>query len=324
MDALSKESHLIWKIYSFQLPFVFGGFRNGLLICLKDHHGEEKWGEVAPFPGRSQETLSDALKQLLQLFNNKKVENPLFPSVQFGLESALEAPCLVSAPLYALLYGDPETVLKQAAVALKQGYKTVKLKISSFPLDVSREIIQELKKDFRIRIDCNSAFTFDQAMSLFSSFDEDIFDYIEDPTFELEHLNRFTFPFALDETVLKYQSLPLNSYSHLYGFILKPTLIGGRKGCAPLIEFAQKNQLKVVFSPTFESSLGLFQILCLAKKFNLTSDPLGLDTFRYLKNDILVHSLNFNVPYITLTKFPQIDLDSIQEIAHGTCELPPL
>lgn len=308
-----------WKIYSFRLPFLAGKFRDGLLIHFPE---KNRWGEIAPLPGRSKETLPQALAQLLKFLNTGRTDEELFPSVQFGLEQTLSSPVTVSAPLYALLSGDSKSVLRQAEVAADQGYTTVKLKASSLSLNDCHSVIHSLKERFRLRVDCNSAFTFEEALRLFEPFDKNIFDYIEDPTFELERLSEFPYPFALDETVLQYRKF--GEIPNLYGFILKPTILGGKKGCAPLVEFAKKNNLKVVFSPAFESGLGLLQILSLAKEFNLISDPIGLDTHRYLKEDLLKPAVNFNIPQLTIATAPQINFDLLTEIAHGTCDLSSL
>ena len=242
--------------------------------------------------------------------------------MQFGLEQTLSVSCHGIRPSIRIAQRRSKTVLQQAEVAADQGYTTVKLKVSSLSLDDSRSIIHTLKERFRIRVDCNSAFTFEEALNLFEPFDRGIFDYIEDPTFELKRLSEFPYPFALDETVLQYRLF--DNIPNLYGFILKPTILGGKKGCAPLVEFAKKNNLKVVFSPAFESGLGLLQILSIAKEFNLVSDPLGLDTHRYLKQDLLKPSVNFNTPHLTASTTSQINLDLLTEIAHGTCDLSPL
>ncbi|MGC1879280.1 MAG: o-succinylbenzoate synthase [Rhabdochlamydiaceae bacterium] len=314
-----------WHIYSFQIPLVGGGVRKGLILRLIDRCGEEKWGEIAPLPGRSKETFDQALSQLLSLLSTGIVKEELFPSVQFGLENALSFPLpSATAPLYAFLHGQPDEILQRAKIACDTGYTVAKLKISSLTIDVAAHLISALKDRFRLRVDCNSAFSFEEAISLFSRFDPAIFDYIEDPTFEVSRLTDFPFSFALDETVCNYLTLPIQTYSHLYGFILKPTILGGKKGCAPLIEYAQKHNLKVVFSPSFESGLGLLQIVSLANHFNLLSDPLGLDTHRYLQQDLLLPSVNFNTPKLTITAPPQIDTRVLQEVSHGECELPDL
>lgn len=316
-SVLYRLDALNWTIYSFRLPLIPYGFRQGLLV----HLGEERWGEISPFPGRSRETLTEAFTQLKQWLTEGKIQGELYPSVQFGLESAHSPPFTASAPLYALLNGDLETMYKQADRAECQGYRIVKLKISHLSIDRAQMIIHRLKHRFRLRIDCNCAFTFNEIMTLLSPFDKNIFDYIEDPTFELPSLSQFPFPFALDETVSLFRSLPLHAYPNFYGFILKPTLLGGTKGCLPYLEYASRHQRKIVFSPTFESGLGLLQILFLAKKLHLTTDPIGLDTARYLKQDLLDPAIDFNVPFLTIQDVPRINKNLLTKVAHGKCAM---
>ena len=312
-----KVQVMNWQVFSYRLPLISGGIREGLILRLIDSDGKEKWGEIAPYPGRSGETFSQARDQLLKVVSTGRIDETLFPSVQFGLESALSFSALqTQAPLYALLEGKPEEVLHQANVAFEEGYKTVKVKVSSFKIEAAADLLGALKDRFRLRIDCNRAFSFEEAISLFSKFEENTFDYIEDPTFETSRLADFPFPFALDEAVSDAFNLPLKTYENLYGFILKPTLLGGKKGCAPLVAYAQKNNLKVVFSSTFESGLGLLQILSLASHFNLLTEPLGLDTHRRLTQDLLSSSANFNTPLLNTIGVPKINMHMLKEIAN--------
>lgn len=301
-----------WTVYSYDLPLINGNRRPGLILRLD----KDRWGEIAPYPGRSKETLDQALSQLISVLNGK-VKGELFPSVQFGLESALAfPPPMAKASLYAFLTGTPKEILKKADVAFEKGYQAVKFKISSS--SEAKELIPVLRNRFRLRIDCNCNFSFSEATSIFSSFDPAIFDYIEDPTYEMDKLADFPYPFALDETI------PLEKYPHLYGFILKPTVLGGKKGCAPFVEFAKKNHLQVVFSPVFESGLGLLQIFSLAHHFQLLEQLIGMDTHRHLAEDILLPGVHFNTPYFSLNGPPQINTNLLQELGHGKCDLPYL
>ncbi len=319
LDALDV---IAWNVYSFELPLIAGGTRKGLLVSIKNSEGNTQWGEIAPYPGRSQETLELAAEQLIAFLSGKNKEE-LFPSVQCGLEHAL-APLNspTSAALYAFLSGSYEQVMLQAERAADLNYTTVKVKLSPFSVPLAQTLLTTLQQRFRLRVDCNSAYAMNEALTLFSSFDPAYFDYIEDPSHERHRLHEFTHPLALDETVTEYRKLPLETYPHLYGFILKPTILGGKKGCAPYIEFAKKNQLKVVFSPAFESGLGLLQIVSVAKHFNLLGDLIGLDTHRYLQYDLLDPSINFSTPTIHLTEAPCINLKFLKEIARGTNHLP--
>lgn len=297
-DIMQKN----WKIFSYQLPLVSGALREGLIVRIGDG-----WGEIAPFPGRSHESLSQAHEQLVRVLTTGHNEE-LFPSVRFGLESALTTHRPWTAPLYAFLQGTSEEILRQADIAERQGFKTVKVKTPS------KEVLQALKGRFRLRIDCNNALSFDEAVAYFDGED---FDYIEDPTFETDRLAEFPYPFALDEKP------ELKKYPNLYGFVLKPTILGGKKGCAPFVEFAKQNGLKVILSPAYESGLGLWQIGSLAAHFGIT-DPIGLDTHRYLSRDILSPGIDFSLPQLSVSGAPKVNLNSLKEIAHGQCPLPIL
>ncbi len=322
LHRLDAVSPVQWRIYSFELPYLSGGVRKGLLVHIKNEQ-QERWAEIAPLPGRSSESQDLALQQLIDCFSGKAVQD-LCRSVQIGLENLFSSPLeSTTARLYALLSGTPDEVLQQAEIASAQGYCTVKVKVSSFSIAAAQKILGSLQKRFRLRVDCNSAFSFDEAISLFSPFDPAVFDYIEDPTYAFKRLPEFTHPFALDETVSQYRSISWEN-SNLYGFILKPTILGGVKGCAPLIDFAKKHQLKVVFSPAFESGVGLLQILSTAKHFGLLEDLIGLDTYRYLKYDLLMPSINFSTSKLTVNALPQVNLQLLTEIAHGRNHLPYL
>ncbi len=227
-----------WKIYSFELPLVTGSVRKSLAVQLHDG-----WGEVAPYPGRSRETTDQALEQLLRILSQGK-EEKLLPSVQFGLESALSPFQPVKASLYAFLNGSVEEVLHRAEAAFAKGYRSAKVKISTLSVDAAIGLLNRLKDRFRLRVDCNSTFSFRDAVSIFSHFDPTIFDYIEDPTFETSRLAEFPYPFALDETI---SSLPIDTYSQLYGFILKPTILGGKRDAHPSCNW-QKNTISKSFS----------------------------------------------------------------------------
>lgn len=294
-----------WQLFSYQIPLVSRVIREGLIVRIGNG-----WGEAAPFPGRSRETFSQTRDQLIRVLSSGADEE-LYPSVRFGLESALAPQKAANVPLYAFLQGSPNEILRQAEIAERQSFKTVKVKTQSI------EVIEALKRRFRLRVDCNNALSFDEAVSFFSHFDPEDFDYIEDPTFETKRLDEFPFPFALDE------KLELKTYPNLYGFVLKPTVLGGKKGCAPFVDFAKKNGVKVVLSPAYESGIGLLQIATLASHFGIT-DPIGLDTHRYFTRDLLSPGIDFSAPILNIEEPPQVNTEFLQEIAHGKCELPSL
>src|SRR5689334_9739926 len=125
MDALNVYRS---TLFYYELPLVKKGCRRGLVLQLIDSQNKISWGEIAPLPGRSQETFHDACTQILRLLNRGKIAEELLPSVAFGLDSALTPFFPVTAPCYALLSGDAKSVLDQAAIAEREGHTLVKLK----------------------------------------------------------------------------------------------------------------------------------------------------------------------------------------------------
>ena len=103
---------------------------------------------------------------------------------------------------------------------------------------------------------------FSGALHFFSHFSPEDFDLIEEPTYETEHLERFTHPFALDETLSETHLLPKSD--KLQALILKPTLVGGMTACQKIIRTAQERGIRTIFSSSFESPIGLANIAALA------------------------------------------------------------
>ena len=116
----------------------------------------------------------------------------------------------LSAPLYAFFTGTPDEILRQADLAESRGYTVAKVKISSF--EEGHFLLKALQHRFTLRIDCNMAFSLDEAVSLFSPY---TFEFIEDPTYELGRLAEFPLPFAIDEPLHLLQPWPSLRASHL-------------------------------------------------------------------------------------------------------------
>ncbi|MBS0620417.1 MAG: hypothetical protein JSS61_03050 [Verrucomicrobia bacterium] len=274
------------KHHLYALPLHTGEIRKGLL--LQTAIGV---GEVAPLPGRSKETLDEVLVAL----EKKQVT---LPSLLFGVESALTPLPALSAPLAAFLSGSPSAILERAESAKAAGYTHAKLKISHLQPQEAKPLIQTLKEQFRLRVDCNRIFSLNEALDFFSSFAEDAFDFIEEPTHEISHLSAFSHPFALDETLLECSEIP--DYPKLTALILKPTILGGESGCAPWVKRARAKNLRTVFGSAFESGVGILHIARLAEVFQ-SKEPLGLDTYRLFKQDLLARPLDFSSPILTFT-----------------------
>jgi O-succinylbenzoate synthase len=258
--------------------------REGLFLTFKQKNRPDVVVEASPLPSWSGETIDELYAQAERLIpflqKGLSLSEPLLPSLAFALDAAFyylenyPLPSL-SFSICALLSGSEADILKKADRVEKEGYSHAKLKIKGHSLPQLKQLISKLKNRFRLRIDCNRAWDLPTALSFFSDFALDDFDYIEEPLQNLEQLPLFSHPFSLDESLrdsfdAQWLSLPL-----LRAFIIKPTLMGGYDQIAPFLSLGKP----LVFSSSFESAIGLRQILYLAHRCNSLSLPLGLDTF---------------------------------------------
>ncbi|MFI5334608.1 MAG: enolase C-terminal domain-like protein [Chlamydiales bacterium] len=274
MDAL---------IYPYKL-----GKRAGALIELIDAGGKRGVGEIAPLPGWSLETLDEALAAL-------KNGEMTYPSLKFALETAylgLNLPQLpISLPYCPLLMGSREKILRDARHVVGG---VVKVKISDFSDEEAEGLLQELKETFSLRVDLNRKWSLARALKFFSKFVPEDFDFIEEPCAKVEDLKHFPFPIGADESLRDTPLEELSKIPHLKALVLKPTLQGGLRVAHKLASFAQEKNLDLVFSAAFESGVGIAQIALLAYKLNGPVKSLGLDTYRYLEDDVLKKPLDFS------------------------------
>ncbi|MBI3508685.1 MAG: hypothetical protein HY069_03505 [Chlamydiia bacterium] len=225
--------------------------REGILIQIGDG-----WGEVAPLPGFSKESLADARCELLAFAKDQTP--PISPSVKWGLSCALKpydtSPCEI--PLCAYQTPFP-------------GCTHLKLKVGALSLDQAIEKIRPYVGKYRLRIDCNRSWTLDTALLFAERFSSSDFDYLEEPVGSFDDLIRFSsvtqFPVAVDESFREgcaYWKIPT-----LAAVVVKPMLLGG---------IPDLPHVPIILSSSMETSLGLVQIA----RFANPKYCHGLHTFR--------------------------------------------
>ncbi len=260
--------------------------RSGILVQVLEGG---PWGEVAPLPGWSKETLEEARAELekykwvTQLKDLRELE--LLPSVRFGLESAL-LPLLPpgTVPLSALFMGTPQEILAQAKKREAEGYYSAKLKVGTLSFEGAHEVISQLASRFSLRIDVNRAWNTEDSLEFFSKYPKDLFDYVEEPFKNPKDLSRFTHPLAVDESFPSDLSLnDLERLEPLKALIYKPTMQGGLKGALPLQAWCQRRGIQLVLSSSFESAVGLDHIAALARRLSPDPSPVGIGTRHFFQ-----------------------------------------
>lgn len=304
-----------FSFHSYEISLTNQQRRKGALLNITDQEGNGGWGEVAPLPKWSNETLEEALQQLNQkrqaimnvdwtaLNCLQEIEKlNLFPSVSFGLESALLSiltpicECIVSTS--ALFMGSPQEIMQQAELRHHEGYTSAKLKVSNLSFEEATQIIHQLKHRFRLRIDVNRAWKTTESLRFFEQFPFNAFDYVEEPFQNPQDLTIFPHPLAVDESFPQdlcfeqLQSLPT-----LKALIYKPTIQGGLLGCLPLLAWTRQRGIELVLSSSFESDLGLACIASIAYRLSLLS-PVGIGTYHYLNSTICDSALQFSRSFI--------------------------
>ncbi|NGX50272.1 MAG: o-succinylbenzoate synthase [Chlamydiae bacterium] len=176
-------------LYRYSRPFK-EIIREGFLLRLRD--GErEGWGEIAPLPGFSRESLDEA-------FEDFQKESYLLPSVQFGYQSALL---------------DLRNPIDLPSIPIK-----IKCKVGHLSVE---EALKEVARSPQMRIDFNRRWTLEDALSFARHFPD--VEYFEEPLLPGERAEDFPYPVALDESLREGELPP---YPNVVAHIIKPTMHG--------------------------------------------------------------------------------------------------
>ncbi|MCC6698006.1 MAG: o-succinylbenzoate synthase [Candidatus Hydrogenedentes bacterium] len=240
--------HASARIFHYRIPLVRPlrlheeviTLRQGLVVELRGPLGEAGYGDIAPLPGFSEERFAAAYDQacrvLEELVNRRPVpgdaafpslrnREKLFPSVRFGIETAmlgLQASMLgttparllheeppESVPVCALLIHEGDAAAKEATACARRGFEAVKLKVgrSSMESDLYtvRAVASALPPEVTLRLDANRAWRFSDAVAFGQSIRDMNVEYIEEPLTEPARLPEFHretgVPYAVDETL---------------------------------------------------------------------------------------------------------------------------
>ncbi|AHY47593.1 o-succinylbenzoate synthase [Rubrobacter radiotolerans] len=324
--------------------------REGLLLRLTD--GAEGWGEAAPLPGFSPETITQAEEQLVALDGAALADallgvkpDPLaglLPSVRFAVEVALagvaagrsgssftEALCGGSAsatevPVSALISTSAAETSREARRVRETGYRTVKLKLGGCPVErdaaLVRKVVRELGTGVRLRLDPNRAWDFDEALR-FAEFVRDLaFEYVEEPLRDAARLGELVrksdLPVALDESLLDLEPEDLEDHRYAKAVVIKPTITGGVSRALRFARTARRLGMEAVISAAYESGLGTTALVALAGATGGGRVAAGLDTYSRLASDVLAPRPDLARPEMPVVlRAPAPDVELLRRVA---------
>lgn len=307
--------------------------RDGILVRIESTEGSTGWGDVAPLPGFSAESIGTARQELQAVaptLVGQAVSAALdhvaawdgASSVRCGLELALfDAQAratdttlpyvLNTAPRLAVSFnalvtgeGEPLEKIEQFRAA---GYRAVKLKVGRGAVDDDVARVRAVNAqigNMALRLDANRAWSFAAACRVADALAGVTLDYIEEPLADPAELPRFAnetgMPIALDETV-QAGAAP-SSHPYAAAVILKPTLVGGMQATQRLADEAVRVGATPVLSASFESGIGLRGLIALAAGLGTKDVPVGLDTYGRLRADVLAPRLPMDGPRVSVAE----------------------
>lgn len=278
-----------------------------------------------------------------------------YPSVQSAVAMALAMAGGMGSPkreqqaLAALLTGDEAQIREDAAKAREDGYLAAKLKVgkaASVDEDIARAkaAAEVLGRAVALRFDANRAWTLEAALAFAEGVRSLAPDYVEEPLRDPEHLpdfvNRSDLPAALDESLDAellvaleggmLDDLEMNARRGLPGgemglplvvaryFVIKPTLTGiGPRALAHLAAAHKKKHF--VLSAAFESGVGIVLLAAMAAHAVPRNLPIGLDTHRWLAEDLLPGPLPIDGGALDVLRaqamLAQIDTGRLEDVA---------
>lgn len=326
--------------YKYRLPFVRPlqtskktfEHREGLIIEYSTGN-YFCYGEIAPLPGYSGETLDevintidesqDVIESALNTVNSvdsleglyKKREWPT--SLQFGLDSVayqiqayneksslsdyLFTETMDKIPVNALGSLQAETFLKDVQKKVAEGYRTIKFKVG-VEFDTELKRLQSVRSEFpdlTIRLDANQAWSTETALRNFQELELLNIEYCEEPLKKatpenFELLSKHTeIPLALDECVSHVSYWP-NLLPFTSYLILKPMLLGSFTKNIETKRLANTHNNKAVFTTSLESGIGRTMTAILASGLGSPKTAHGLTT-----GNLLAQDLNSDVSYIS-------------------------
>ena len=306
--------------------------RKGILLQLTDHKKRIGIGEIAPLPGLHQESLSQCLEQIEEIcqhtsitsFMNERKEatsaptgfihsssfsdQPLFPSVQFGLDMAdwmlqnqprntsLHTPSS-RLPVQALITMTDPFWKNKVSQKKQEGWIAFKCKVGRQDLQSEQRQIKEMRdligKGSILRLDANRKWELPQARAFCQAIEACQIDLLEEPLKQLietpKLLGYTNVPIGLDESLhlepkLSKQLLERHPIAAL---VLKPSILGGIRPTERWIQLAAQKPCKVIFSSAFESALGRRFLTDWAGRIKQERTPIGMDTASWFQKDLL-------------------------------------
>jgi O-succinylbenzoate synthase len=225
--------------------------------------------------------------------------------------------------------GTIDQIRAEASLMQRAGFLAVKLKVgrgaAAIDIDRVRMARAELGNAVTLRLDANRSWDLSSATTFCRQIRDCDIEYIEEPLADARDLpelcERSGIHVALDESLMNLSSDSLRSFPGLAALILKPTLLGGIARAIRYSHRASQLQLATIVSASVESSLGLAMLANLAAACGTPGAAHGLDTAKWLTQDLTHFQLRPGGGRIALADAARaarsLDLAGLTEVTYG-------
>ncbi|PQQ30859.1 o-succinylbenzoate synthase [Photorhabdus luminescens] len=296
-------------LYRFRLPMEAGIIlryqrlktRDGFLAHLQEH-GQQGWGEIAPLPEFSKETVEQAGEAAMAWLKRWRLgaepDESELPSVAFGISCALaelqgKLPQDADYRKAPLCNGDPDELIVR--LSNMSGQKVAKVKIGLYEAvrdGMVVNVLLEAVPDLSLRLDANRSWSRAKADSFAKYVNPDYrhrIAFLEEPCQTPEQSLSFArdtgIAIAWDESV-RDEGFNVAAQAGVTAIVIKPTLIGSLARCSQLISAAHNAGLEAVISSSIETSFGLTQLARIAHWLTPATIP-GLDTLELIQSQLV-------------------------------------
>ena len=305
--------------------------RQGIVISIKDETGQQRFAEVAPLPGFSQNSLEECLDQLIRLCEDVKHcatlqlrarQASLAVEVAFaidcalseiGLLNSLHTPCnnKYLVPLYRKPEQEPEQEqTQQTKQLLAQSVSSIKIKVASDDIEQDIAKINQVCQQYplaKLRLDANQQWSLNDAKHFIEQIPVNRICYIEEPcqslTQSIELAELMGVKLALDESLrlMTTEELQANYYlERVDTFVIKPSLMGSFRVIEQWLKLAKTLNINSYLSSSFESSLGIKQLYLLHRLWQ--TNALGLDTEQSFQSNLIAPAFFEDKPLVSLSE----------------------
>lgn len=229
-------------------------------------------------------------------------------------------------PVNGLLLGEGPGLLRFAEALVASGYRALKLKVGRGDPATEAALVRGLREvtgaDAALRLDANRAWDYDEARAFLRAVADCGVEYVEEPLRDptrLVRLSRETgVPVALDETLAEAGIEALERWRGVKAVVLKPTLLGGFEMTWWMARRAMNAGMTPVVSACFESGAGLADLAHLAASFGQPGVAAGLDTYRWLAEDVLAERIDMDAGVVDLAQAARakrsLRFDALEEL----------